>query len=518
MNRLHRKNPFTILHALCNRGARQTSYLRCSKLRILPRATTKSLARFVRSFGLVALALGSTASGVAAQATSRALDAKWEFRAVSKTDRAELQDWHPAQVPGVVQTDLLKDGLIPDPFYRDNDTKLQWIGLTDWEHRTTFQADAATLGHDHVDLVFDGLDTYADVYVNDQVVLHADNMFRRWRVPAKSLLKAGPNTLRVVFHSPITSMIPKVKALPYILPSVTSHNTGNEENIATAPYTRKAAYQYGWDWGPRYVSVGIWQPIRLETWDSLRIESFHVQQQRVGADAAQLNAPLEIEASRSAAISVEINYAELSGTALPPVRQTVQVDPGINRISVPIRVANPKLWYPVGYGAQNRYRFAATVRSGRDVAAEASLKTGLRSIELRREATKTGKSCEVVVNGIAVFAKGADVIPFDSFPNRVTPENHRQILEAARDWHMNMVREWGGGYYESDDFFDICYELGIMVWQEFMFGGDMVPGGADFQNSVKQEAIDQVTRLSDHPSVVLWCGNNEIETGWVHWF
>ncbi len=464
------------------------------------------------------IAIGLLIPKVAAgQSSSRVLEAKWEFRAVSDTDHADVKEWHAAQVPGVVQTDLLRAGLIPDPFYQDNDTRLQWIGLTDWEYRTTFQADAATIAHEHVDLVFEGLDTYADVYVNDQVVLHADNMFRHWRVPAKALLKAGPNTLRVAFHSPITSMIPKVKALPYILPSVTSHNTGNEENIATAPYTRKAAYQYGWDWGPRYVSVGIWQPIRLETWDSLRIESFHVQQQRVGADAAQLNAQLEIEASRSAAISVEINYAELSGTALPPVRQTVQVDPGINRISVPIRVANPKLWYPVGYGAQNRYRFAATVRSGRDVAAEASLKTGLRSIELRREATKTGKSFEFVVNGIAVFAKGADVIPFDSFPNRVTPENHRQILEAARDAHMNMVREWGGGYYESDDFFDICDELGIMVWQEFMFGGDMVPGGADFQNSVKQEAIDQVTRLSDHPSVVLWCGNNEIETGWVHW-
>jgi beta-mannosidase len=141
----------------------------------------------------------------------------------------------------------------------------------------------------------------------------------------------------------------------------------------------------------------------------------------------------------------------------------------------------------------------------------------LRAIELRREVTGSGKSFEFVVNGIAVFAKGADVIPFDSFPNRVTPESHRQILEAARNAHMNMVREWGGGYYESDDFYDICDELGIMVWQEFMFGGDMVPGGAAFQNNVKQEAIEQVTRLRDHPSIVLWCGNNEIETGWVHW-
>ncbi|MGC2722446.1 MAG: hypothetical protein WA224_00680, partial [Candidatus Acidiferrales bacterium] len=364
-----------------------------------------------------------------AQATSRILEAKWEFHAVSNTDNAQLKEWHPAEVPGVVQTDLLHDGLIPDPFYQDNDTRLQWIGLTDWEYRTTFDADAATLAHDHVDLVFEGLDTYADVYVNEQLVLHSDNMFRHWRVPAKTLLKAGPNTLRVVFHSPIESMIPKVKALPYILPSVTSHMTGNEEDIATAPYTRKAPYQYGWDWGPRYVTEGIWKPIHLETWDALRIENFHIQQQSVTRDFAALDAELEIEASHSAAASVEIDYAELSGAPSAPIRQSVQLESGINRIGVAVHIANPKLWYPLGVGAQDRYRFSATVRMGRSVVADASLKTGLRSIELRREVTGADTSFAFVVNGIPIFAKGADVIPFDSFPNRVTPEIHRKILE-----------------------------------------------------------------------------------------
>jgi beta-mannosidase len=454
---------------------------------------------------------------LAAQASSRILEAKWEFRAASNTDQTQLKQWHPAEVPGVVQTDLLHDGLIPDPFYQDNDTRLQWIGLTDWEYRTTFGADANTLAHDHVDLVFEGLDTYADVYVNETLVLHSDNMFRHWRVPVKTLLKVGPNTLRIVFHSPIESMIPKVKALPYILPSVTSHMTGNEEDIATAPYTRKAPYQYGWDWGPRYVTEGIWKPIRLETWDALRIENFHIQQQTVTKDFAALSAELEIEANRSTTANIEINYADLSGVPFAPIRQSAQLEPGMNRISIPMHIVNPKLWYPLGVGAQDRYRFSAAVRMGREMVADASLKTGLRSIELRREVTGNDTSFEFVVNGIPIFAKGADVIPFDSFPNRVTPEIHRKILEAARDAHMNMVREWGGGYYESDDFYDICDELGIMVWQEFIFGGDMVPGGRGFQDNVKQEAVEQVARLRDHPSIVLWCGNNEIETGWVHW-
>ena len=475
------------------------------------------LPRYFYWAGFVALLFFMIPDKAAAQATSRILEAKWEFRAASNTAEAQMKEWHPAQVPGVVQTDLLYDGLIPDPFYQDNDARLQWIGLTDWEYRTTFDVDAVTLAHDHVDLVFEGLDTYADVYMNEQPVLHSDNMFRRWRVPAKTLLRVGPNTLRVVFHSPIESMIPKVKALPYILPSVTSHMTGNEENIATAPYTRKAPYQYGWDWGPRYVTEGIWKPIRLETWDALRIENFHIQQQTVAKDSAALSAELEIEASRSAAASVEINYAELSGTPFTPIRQSVQLEPGMNRISVAVHIANPKLWYPLGVGAQDRYSFSAVVRMGRSVVADAALKTGLRSIELRRKVTGDDTSFAFVVNGIPIFAKGADVIPFDSFPNRVTPEIHRKILEAARDAHMNMVREWGGGYYESDDFYDICDELGIMVWQEFIFGGDMVPGGRDFQDNVKQEAIEQVERLRDHPSIVLWCGNNEIETGWVHW-
>ena len=464
----------------------------------------------------------------AEELASRTLNTDWQFRALGDPDKyvdaksveikGDVKTWHPAQVPGVVQTDLLHNNLIPDPFDRDNEFRLQWIGLTDWEYQTVFQVDAAALAHDHVDLLVDGLDTFADVYVNDQEVLHADNMFRRWRVPAKKLLKPGPNTLRMVFHSAVEKMIPYAKSLPYILPSISTHNYGNEENIATAPYTRKAPYNYGWDWGPRYMTEGIWLPVRLETWDALRIDNFHIHQQQVSADAAVLNAELDVEAEHPTTATLTLTHDELSAAQTTDSTQTLQLDAGMNHVSFPIRIASPKLWYPVGYGPQNRYHFSATIRLNKKVElARAEVKTGLRSIELRRVADKWGKSFEFVVNGITVFAKGADVIPFDSFPNRVTPEIHRKILQAARDAHMNMVREWGGGYYESDDFYDICDELGIMVWQEFMFGGDMIPGDVPFQDNVRAEAIDQVKRLRDHPSIVLWCGNNEVETGWHHW-
>jgi beta-mannosidase len=469
------------------------------------------------SVSIFLLLFSSLCTAATSEPSSQALNTGWQFRALGATDKPDVQQWHPAQVPGVVHTDLLRNNLIPDPFDRDNEFRLQWIGLTDWEYQTTFQVDSATVGHEHVDLVFDGLDTLADVYLNDQAILHADNMFRNWRIPAKPLLKPGPNTLRIVFHSAITKMIPYVKSLPYILPSISTYNFGNEENIATAPYTRKAPYQYGWDWGPRFMTEGIWQPVRVETWDALRIDNFHIHQRKVSSEVAGLTAEVDIEASKPTTASLAMAHGEMSGTQTADGTQTVQLDAGMNHVSFPIRIAAPKLWYPVGYGPQNRYRFSAVIRSGRDVVARTESKTGLRSVELRRVPDQWGKSFEFVVNGIEVYSKGADVIPFDSFPNRVTPQIHRKILQDARDAHMNMVREWGGGYYESDDFYDICDELGIMVWQEFAFGGDMIPGDVAFQENVRREAIDQIRRLRDHPSIVVWCGNNEVETGWYHW-
>lgn len=488
-----------------------------NSFRLLPRL---AVSRFFPVFILI-LSILIPHCVKAAESSSRNLDSGWQFRAMEgatdKNDHPGIAEWHAAQVPGVVHTDLLRNGLIADPFDRDNEFHLQWIGLTDWEYQTTFQLDSSSLNHDHVDIVFDGLDTFADVYLNGESILKSDNMFRHWRIPAKNLLKPGDNTLRIVFHSAIEKMLPYVKSLPYVLPAISTHNFGNEENLATAPYTRKAPYQYGWDWGPRFVTEGIWQPVRLETWDTLRIENFHIHQQKITADVAEVAAEFEIESTRSTPATLALSHNELSTTQTSDGTQTLQLDAGMNHISVPIRIANPKLWFPVGYGAQSRYRFSASLRIGHDMAAHSEVKTGLRSIELRRVPDAWGKSFEFAVNGILVFAKGADVIPFDSFPNRVTPQAHRRILGAARDAHMNMVREWGGGYYESDDFFDICDELGIMVWQEFMFGGDMVPGDTSFQDNVRQEAIQQIMRLRDHPSVVLWCGNNEIETGWHHW-
>jgi beta-mannosidase len=449
------------------------------------------------------------------------LHSGWRFRALNDTGHPGVEQWHPAEVPGLVQMDLLHNKLIQDPFYRDNEKSLQWIGLTDWEYQAEFDVDAATLARKHVELLFAGLDTYADVYLNDAELLKADNMFRAWRIPAKDKLKTGKNTLRVVFHSPVMLMMPKVKALPYRLPTVGQVQIVSEEGIATDPYTRKAPYHYGWDWGPRYVTEGIWLPVDLVAWDDFRIDNFHIKQEKISKDDAELRAEFDIVASSSVVVSLAVQHDSAVGKNATAAQQQALFDEGMNHVSIPFHIKNPSLWYPNGYGLQTLYKFFGTlsVAKGKKPAIEdhAELRTGLRSLELRRQPDQWGKSFTFVVNGIPVFAKGADVIPFDSFATRVTPAQHRQILQSARDAHMNMIRHWGGGYYETDDFYDICDELGIMVWQDFMFGGAMVPGDLAFQENVREEAMQQVKRLRDHPSISVWSGNNEVETGWRYW-
>jgi len=445
----------------------------------------------------------------------------WTFRALNDSGHPGVDQWRPAEVPGLVQLDLLRNKLIPDPFYRDNEKSLQWIGLTDWEYKTEFNVDAATLVRGHLDLVFAGLDTYADIYLNDAELLRADNMFRAWRLAVKDRLHSGRNTLRVVFHSPVMHMMPTVKALPYRLPTVGQVQIVSEGGIATDPYTRKSPYHYGWDWGPRYVTAGIWLPVKLVAWDDFRIDNFHIRQQKVSKDEAELWAEFDIVSDKSADVSLAVEHDASNGKRTSAAGREVHVDEGLNHVSIPFRISNPSLWYPNSYGPQTLYKFFATLSAGKGkkttLEDRAELRTGLRSLELRRVPDQWGKSFTFVVNGIPVFAKGADVIPFDSFATRVTPAQHRQILQAARDAHMNMIRHWGGGYYETDDFYDICDELGIMVWQDFMFGGAMVPGDLAFQENVREEVTQQVKRLRDHPSISLWSGNNEVETGWRYW-
>src|SRR5882757_194672 len=455
-----------------------------------------------------------------AQSASKPLNTGWQFRAVgpATSDYSGIDQWHPATVPGVVQTDLHHAWLIPDPFFGDNEKRLQWIGLTDWEYQTTLNADAAMLRQKHIELVFEGLDTFADVTLNGQPILKSDNQFREWRADIKGKLKPGANLLHILFHSPVKTVTPTVAALPYLLPGSGYEPLDRAKGIyPIGHYMRKAPYNFGWDWGPVFITSGIWRPVRIDTWNEARIERINIDQHSVDKARAMLTAEIDVQADTKIQADLRLTYTAPDGQQHAIIQPATPLDAGHNHLSIPVRIDAPHRWYPVGYGAQDRYKFIVAVTKAGKTLTQSETKTGLRSVELRRNPDQWGKSFEFVINGIPVFAKGANVVPFDSFPPSVTPERHRHMLQSARDANMNLVRMWGGGYYETDDFYDLADELGIMVWQEFSFGGALVPGDLAYQQNTRQEAVEQVQRLRNHPSVVLWCGNNEVETGWNSW-
>lgn len=445
-------------------------------------------------------AMLSSAQSKLDENVSLSLDKGWEFRQITVGTQGN-GEWLPSTVPGDVHLDLLANKKIPDPFFRDNEAKLQWIENASWEYKLSFDVTPGLLRRSNIDLVFDGIDASAQVFVNGAPVLDANNMFRTWRVPVKGHLHAGRNELRVVFPSPIKAAEQSAANDTFRLQSKTADKT----------YIRKAAYEYGWDWGPRFVTSGIWRPVHLEAWDKVRIADFAVRQRDVSSDVAHLDAEVDIESSSAGATKLSVHFQE-NGRPVE-LDSMVNLHAGDNQVEIPIEMQHPHLWYPNGYGEPFLYQFTAQLSEDGRIDAERTVKTGLRSIELRRQLDQSGRSFELIVNGIPVFAKGADVIPFDSFPSRVTTAEYRRILESARDANMNMIRHWGGGYYETDEFYSICDELGIMVWQDFMFGNDWQPGTYAFKQLVEAEAEDQVRRLRNHPSIVLWCGNNETEMG-----
>jgi beta-mannosidase len=426
----------------------------------------------------------------------------WQFREAGK------DKWYPANVPGCVHTDLLNNKLIEDPFYRDNEKNLQWIGKTDWEYQTTFNVTAEMLERSHVELIFEGLDTYANVFLNDEPLLSTDNMFRTWRIDAKPLARAGANTLRIRFRSPINEVLPIMAKMDYELPA------GNDQGEKTSPHTRKAPYQYGWDWGPRFVTSGIWRPVFLEAWDDARVADLHILPREIRTDVANLTAEVEVVAGVNTDATIVVdNLTDKSVAA----QRRVTLAPGTNRVALNITIPHPALWWPNGLGAHPLYTFKARLLVNGQPMDEATTRTGLRALELKQQRDESGKSFTFVINGVPVFAKGGNWIPADSFPSRITKDKYGKLLESVRDTNMNMLRVWGGGIYESDDFYDLCDEMGILVWQDFMFGCSLYPGDQKFLDNVRQEAIDNVKRLRNHPSIVIWVGNNEIESGWFHW-
>jgi beta-mannosidase len=429
--------------------------------------------------------------------------------------------WYNASVPGCVHTDLIANKLIPDPFYRENEKKLQWIDKNSWEYATEFVIDKPLFEKQNLELNFKGLDTYADVYVNDQLVLTADNMFVDWHADIKKAAIEGKNTLRIHFHSPVVMGLLHKDQWNIEAPMGFNLDFGpglavsavSSDFPSVIPYVRKASYMFGWDWAPTLATSGIWRPVYLEAWNSAKIGAIQVVQKEITKKKANVTLLVEIDATEHQETNIIINWGtgSVSGTTKPIV---ASLNKGSNTIPVEISIDNPKIWWPNGMGDHPVYEFKATLSDKGGELDRLSAKTGLRTVRLVTEPDQYGKSFYFEINGIPVFAKGADYVPSDIFPSRTTAEHYNTLIKSAANANINMLRVWGGGIYESDYFYDLCDENGIMIWQDFAFAIYMGPNDEPYMKSIKHELTDNIKRLRNHPSIVLWCGNNETELIW----
>lgn len=442
-----------------------------------------------------------------AEVNSRTLHDQWRFR----QGRSEI--WYPATVPGTVHTDLMDNEIIEDPFFRLNERGVQWVDKEDWMYETTFDASAAEASATNQQITFMGLDTYADVYLNHQLILRADNMHRTWRCDVKGKLRQGENLLEVYFHSPIKVDLPKYDLYDY------TFNTGPDQsqnggifNKTLSIFARKAGYHYGWDWGPRLVTSGIWRDVILQTWDGLKIDNVQYVQNHVDPSRAKLSTVVRVSSD------TDIPAAEISVTAdgKQMAAKTTPLRKGENTITLDYTIRRPRLWWTNGLGEPYLYNFETSVKAAGDKVAQTD-EIGIRSLRLITEDDSQGRSLAFELNGKPVFMKGVDMIPLDNFLPRVTKERYDRHVLDAKAVNMNMIRVWGGGVYEDDYFYQLCDRNGILVWQDFMFACSTYPADSAFIANIRQEAIDNVERLRNHCSIALWCGNNECQDVYYGW-
>jgi len=410
-------------------------------------------------------------------------EAAWTFRDATAGSRRRS-----AKVPGCVHRDLLRHGAIPDPFWGCNEATLQWIGEHVWEYRAGFAVTRDQLAEEVVELVADGLDTFAVVSINGREIARTENMFTGYRWDVKRFLRAGRNEILVRFESAIDAIgRERLEHQPF------EYN----DPVGRCSTVRKQQCQFGWDWGPRLVTAGIWRDLRLEAWSGNRLDDVRVTQFHEPDGSVRL--VFEPELARPDAQIELQGRISLNGVEVAKIE---------NRES---RIESPSLWWPNGHGEQSLYRVEVeAVDAGGDVVGRWSRRIGLRTIVLDRHEDEWGESFQFVVNGRAIFAKGANWIPAHSFVGGLTRADYERDLSSAAQAHMNMIRVWGGGVYEHEAFYDLCDELGLMVWQDFMFACTIFPGDEAFLKSVRAEAAFQVRRLRHRACLALWCGNNEI--------
>ncbi len=432
------------------------------------------------------------------------LGGAWQFQEAESTDplaeRHQQAPWLKAQVPGCVHLDLMREGRIPDPFYGMNEPEVQWVARKHWLYRRVFDCPETLLGEKRVELVADGLDTLAHVCLNGERLGRSDNMFVAWRWDVTDLLRSEGNELLILFESPELGA--------QRLKEADSELEIEVEFGRARSYLRKAQYAGGWDWGPELNTSGVWRPIRLEGYSRGRIAdvSYEVDWSEPHRPLLTARCALELIEQCDATMCAELTG---HGTAESD-SASCKLDAGTHTLAVTLPVEQPRLWWPAGFGEANLYCLNVELSLGTDDVTSRQLDVGLRQVELRREEDEEGESFVVHVNGEPIFCRGANWIPIDSFLPRATPGDYEQLVSLAADANMNMLRIWGGGIYEADEFFDACDRNGIMVWTDFMFACSPYPDHLpEFVDSVRVEAEQAIQRLRNHPSLVLWCGNNE---------
>ncbi len=431
------------------------------------------------------------------------LDDNWEFRQVGKPT------WLKAVVPGCNFIDLYQNDEIPDPFYKDNEEKLQWVEKEAWEYKTMVSLTNDDLSFLQIDLVLEGVDTYADVFVNNVKVVSTDNMFITWKEEIKKWLRIGNNEIKLIFHSPLKYVSQKAKEVGFIYPA---GNDQSDEKLSV--FTRKAPYHYGWDWGPRFVTSGIWRPIYLEFHDRIKVKELQFDYELDAQNDARVCLNLKIDALHPGDVSITVDCLN---ERLNTIYHRHNLKAGNNHIKIYFSIHNCKRWWTYALGDPFLYLFTVSINDNGNRPIHCHKQVGFREIEVVNEPDDHGESFFIKLNGMPLYIKGANYIPQNSFLNNVSATHYHKIFEDAIAANMNMLRVWGGGIYECDLFYEIADESGVLIWQDFMFACTYYPGDKAFLKSVKEEAIQNIIRLRDHASVALWCGNNEIKVGALHW-
>ncbi|MCX7047445.1 MAG: hypothetical protein NTX50_18425 [Candidatus Sumerlaeota bacterium] len=460
------------------------------------------------------------------------LNGDWEFT----EEGNDAMQWLPAKVPGCVHTDLLANRRIPDPFMARNELapQIQDIEKKNYIYRKRFAVTQDLLARKRIDLVCDGLDTLTRIEIGGKEVASTDNMFRKWVIPLNSMLEEGVNTLEITFRAPMNELGTTFEQRLGPLPAT-------NDRVGGSSFFRKAPYHFGWDWGPRLATCGIWRPIRILATNSPRIENIRtIQKHRVagaaGTRTVELTVYAEIKAPEQGKATLQARVGE------SVVTKEIVVSAGAGEYPIRLTVRDPDLWWPNGMGAQKMYDLRVMLAPEGTTSQTAIRRIGFRTARLETKKDDTGVSFVMLVNDQPVFCKGANWIPCDSFPvlaelgvnleasknipwiprdilvKPLTAERYRSMLQNAVACNMNMLRVWGGGIYENDVFYDLCDEMGLMIWQDFMFSCSLYPGDKKFLDSVREEARDNVKRLMNHPSIVLWCGNNECESAIKNWY